>query len=361
MKTKLIGTILGLSTLLLGGCGSVNLKDVQEFAQQGVSTTELYPQIVGDLYDSCRRSVEYQADARDEPIIWRIPEDEATLSSSRTTEDTQPVSNTFGKPEPQSPETCAQNFRIEVVTQENSDRVNGISKAVWLSNVLVAYFEANGKLAGANVSFSSEAKDLASAVEGLLQSSTDQKKAEIQAGGNILGFVLEIIASKIREDTLRAEITARNKDVELVINALEDTIKSYKTRLSFEERDMKSFYRESFDRYNDRRRRNEKFRNPEEVDEIYPLLEVVINTQWNQARRVIREKLELADNYIIALQSLREYHNSIGKTLERVSLDEHLSAEEIQQVNELLTKYARDLEPVVKNLEKDIKELENKN
>ena len=90
------------------------------------------------------------------------------------------------------------------------------------------------------------------------------------------------------------------------------------------------------------------------------MLEVVINTQLNQARRVIREKLELADNYIIALQNLREYHNSIGKTLERVSLDEHLSAEEIQQVNELLTKYARDLEPVVKNLEKDIKELEKK-
>ena len=165
------------------------------------------------------------------------------------------VSNTFGKPEPQSSETCAQNFRIEVVTQENSDRVNGISKAVWLSNVLVAYFEANGKLAGANVSFSSEAKDLASAVEGLLQSSTDQKKAEIQAGGNILGFVLEIIASKIREDTLRAEITARNKDVGLAIDALEDTIKSYKTRLSFEERDMNSFYRESFYRYNDRRKK----------------------------------------------------------------------------------------------------------
>ena len=237
MKTKLIGTILGLSTLLLGGCGSVNLKDVQEFAQQGVSTTELYPQIVGDLYDSCRRSVEYQA----------------TLSSSRTTEDTQPVSNTFGKTEPQSPETCAQNFRIEVVTQENSDRVNGVSRAVWLSNVLVAYFEANGKLAGANVSFSSEANDLTSAVEGLLQNSTDQKKAEIQAGGNILGFVLEIIASKIREDTLRAEITAIKKDVELVINALEDTIKSYKTRLSSEERNMNSFYGESFDRYNDRR------------------------------------------------------------------------------------------------------------
>ena len=353
MKTKVICTIFVSSSLLLAGCGSVNLKDVQELAQQGTSTAALYPTIVGDLYDSCLRSVEYQHDARDEPII---PEDELTSSSSVTTEDTQPVSNTLDELRPQSTETCDQNFTIEEVTQENREGVNGVSEAVWLSKVLGTYFEALGKLAGANVSFSQEAKKLASAVEGL----TDQEQPQIQAAGNILGFVLEIFTRQLREDTLRAEITARNEDVGSVIDALEDIIKTYKTRLSSEEQNMESFYGESFHRYKNRWERNEKFRNSEEVDEIYPLLEVVINTQWNQARRVIREKRDLANNYVIALQNLRESHNSISETLAGLSLDEDLSAEEIQQVNELLTKYVQDLGPVVKNLEKDIKQLETK-
>ncbi|NET37248.1 MAG: hypothetical protein F6K19_35355 [Cyanothece sp. SIO1E1] len=331
MKTILSWSLIASSTLAIAGCSGVDLDDVSNLAEQGIRVASEYPKITRDLYGSCIRAIEYRDRAREDLI------GESNLEKR-----------------------CIESLEIEKVTQDNADRVNGISKAVVLSDVLEKYFAAIGQLSGANVSLMSESGNLAMAVEGLLQDPSPRTQAEVQAAGNILNFVSELITRSIRNNTLRTEITDRNDDVGIVINALDTQIGVYKDLLSEEEGEMNAFYEIALQRYRDNRKNNtdEGLVDSQQSDELYPLLEVIINTQWNQGRSIIREKQNIADNYKLALQELRNSHNSVSETLVSLSLDRELSDQDLQEVNRVLAEHSGKLTLTMQQLKESFKNLE---
>jgi hypothetical protein len=360
VKTKAFCPIIISSTLLFGGCGRVDLTGVKSLSEQGVETTNQYPKVMKDLYDSCIRSVQYQVGAREIPLI---SQEDLTLGSIDGMSSRQPASSNPSKPTGTNLlKACIKNFKITKVTKKNAETANPISRAIVFNSVLQNYFLAIGKLAGIDVNLGKSTNDLASAVAGLLERSTTAKEQkEIKAGGQILGFIFDLIANKIRDDTLKAEITARNEDVTIVINALADTIISYKTQLSLEETQINDFYGGALMRYQSLRDKNEPLRNPQEVDETLPLLEALINTEWNKSRAIVREKRNIADDFIKTLQQLQESHDDISKTLSRISADDQLTDEEIKELNKVIAKHSRNLEPSLKNLEKDLQKLTERN
>lgn len=329
-------------TILTEGCGA-NLDNVKSLSIQGSNTSKLYPTVVEDFYDSCIRISEYQFGSTDTPII---PIEEAITGISGEKSE-------FIK-------TCNEQFRIITDNDEREEKiekktVNSITKAVILSEILAQYFDEIGKLAGVNVNFKQETTNLASAVKGIPNIATSaEDQAQLDAGFNILSFLLRIITNEIREKTLKNEITARNIDIEIVTIALEDTIKTYKTQLFTEEKQVQDFYGSAIKNLSEKQKIKQMT-----IPNLYSL-SVLLKSNWIDERSILRDKLNIADDYIKLLQQLRIRHNKVSKTLASISIDGKYSKEEIANLNSLLAKISIYFESKNSKINSNIKKLKLK-
>ena len=347
MKSKMINSKSILIsfiplTVLAGGCG-VNLENIQALSRQGSATSGLYPEVIQDFYDSCIRTSEYQFGSESIPII---PIEEAITGASEE--------------ESKFLQSCNRNFRVitdnnERIEKIENNELNSITKSVILSEILKQYFDEMGQLAGADVNFTQATTDLANAVQGLPDvATTEQEQAQFSAGFNILGFALNIIADQIRRRTLRREIIARDNDIGIVTEALEETLKVYKTRLFMEENRIKLFYGSAIEGLTEVQE-SEKRTIPSLI-----ALETLLKSNWNDARSILRDKLNISNGYAKALKQLREQHTTVSKTLASIASDGKLADSEVIELNALIAQILQDLEPSMRTIRAEINHLKQK-
>jgi len=192
---KSVWVMLVPLALLFSGCDRTDLVAVKNFAAVSQAATDQFPDMAADIYGSCVRSAEFEADQVAQPAV-----------------------------------------------AARCDRFKQLTPSLISANkVLAEYLFALGRLAAdQRVTYGPALNGLASEI----QATNTFKPAEVNAISGILGFLSNAEAGRFRQQQVEAAIQATNSDLKVLIPALKAIIgQDYGRLLLIEEQTMNAYYR----------------------------------------------------------------------------------------------------------------------
>lgn len=191
---KSVWVMLVPLALLFSGCDRTDLVAVKNFAAVSQAATDQFPDLAADIYGSCVRSAEFEADPVAQPAV-----------------------------------------------AGRCDRFQQLTPGLISANkVLEEYLFALGSLAAdQRLTYGPALNGLA----GEIQATNTFKPAQINAISGILGFLLNAEAGRFRQQQVEAAIQATNADLKVLIPALKAIMgQDYARLLLIEEQTMDAYY-----------------------------------------------------------------------------------------------------------------------
>ncbi len=192
---KSVWVMLVPLALLFSGCDRADFVAVKNFAAVSQAATDQFPDIAADIYGSCVRSAQFEADPGAQPAVGA-----------------------------------------------RCDRFKQLTPGLISANkVLEEYLFSLGRLAAdQRVTYGPALNGLA----GEIQATNTFKPAQINAISGILGFLLNAEAGRFRQQQVEAAIQATNANLKVLIPALKAIIgQDYARLLLIEEQTMDAYYR----------------------------------------------------------------------------------------------------------------------
>jgi len=192
------------------------------------------------------------------------------------------------------------------------------------NKVLEEYLFSLGRLAAdQTITYGPALNSLASEI----QASNTFKPEQLNAVSGILGFLLEAEAGRFRQKQVEAAIQATNADLKVLIPALKAIIgQDYARLLLIEEQTMDAYYHSKL-----------------QVGNKQPLLAALIQNQWQDDKTALAQKKAAVDAYVKILEAIQTGHQQLYDDRN------HLTSQETVQA---VVRYARTLQPLVKDLVK---------
>jgi len=190
-----VWVILVPLALMFGGCDRTDLVAVKSFAAVSQAATDQFPDMAADIYGSCARAAQFEADQLAQAVLGA---------------------------------------RCDRFKQLTPGLINA-------NKVLEEYLFSLGRLAAdQQVTYGPALNGLASEI----QATNTFKPAQINAISGILGFLLNAEAGRFRQQQVEAAIQATNTDLKVLIPALKAIIgQDYARLLLIEEQTMDTYYR----------------------------------------------------------------------------------------------------------------------
>lgn len=277
---KVIFSALVPLTMLMSSCGkSADLKAIQEFASLANQASEGFPKIANDIYLSCIRGARYE-----EPIEVRSEAEEQCDKESR---------------------------EVGPMLIESHD-------------VLIAYITTLGKVAGNDIgNFASDVTPLAAAVGKI----PGVQQVHADAGAKIVEILLRVTTDRSRRVKLKEVIVATDDDLQTFVDGFTLAVQRgyLNIFLKAEEQQIDSYYGNYISRIQGTIREANTSRDLTETEratnranlQSATRLLLDLDSQWNQARDVVRAKRIVADEYLVTLNKIAEDHHKIKMKYEK--------------------------------------------
>ncbi len=316
MIRKIFGFKVIISlTLLLNACGgsSADLRAARNLAILGEDANTTFKKIANDVYHSCLRQARY--------VPLQLSE-EAPIDNRRR----------------ESEKKCEDNSKQASFALEDAN------------SVVVAYLGALGSLSSDNLTNYKELDSIGKSLK-RLQSSQLFTSDQVDAGTAIAKFLFRIATEKFRREQLKDAVVNTDSYLTTYIKGLSKAINSgYIKTLESEKISVDEYYRG----YIGNIISTGDSRNEEGINvAVRDAAVTELDSQWQNAKVIISEKQQLAQNYVEILELIAIDHNKIKKMYVK---GETPSA---TQVNKMVKSYIKQLEPLVEKSNKLFEQKKN--
>ena len=301
---KYLLILMAPTTLLFNGCGTpLEIQAVQKYAEFQTQSAELFPKIADDVYKSCIRQLDY------------INLNRQTIDKDRDAR--------------------------EAICNNSETGSVALKKAYTQThNVIHEYLVALGALAADELTnFDAEINAVGESIQRLPGLGEDQKKDAISAGTGLARLLFKAFTNDYRRGELKEAIVTADPSLTTLVVALDTSIKNHFINglLETERGSLDSYYKLLI---------NPIFNQEEGQDvAIRQYVTEELRSNWSEKQEIIREKQDLASDYLTLLKGIACDHSSLknlfldkgNESGERVTCDKTPGLESLFTRSENLT------------------------
>jgi hypothetical protein len=264
--------LISPAILILCGCGNLaEIKAVQKFAEIQAKSANVFQKIANDSYQTCIRSANY--------ITLNTPP--KSVDEDRTGRERE----------------CNDPVTGSIAVKNSFQKTH---------KVINDYLVALGQLSNDRVTnFSPEVQAVGSAIQTLPGLGDGEKKEAIQAGTSLADFLLRIFTNGYRRNKLKEVIITTDPYLTKLVIALNISVKKHYLNglLSTERESLDGYYSKSL---------GFVLTQPEGQNvALQEYISKELNSKWLEKQEIIREKRELASEYLDLLKEIACDHSNL--------------------------------------------------